>query len=161
MFLSNRNQSTDWSTDQFSIWEGHWFLKVNISLSCFPVKQHLSLLWRRSYHIETSSLICRAYQLIGFHKRGTSLMKELILVSKLKEIHLQILPSNWSKEVNFRLSQRPAAFQVITWQIIWVFDHFVRLALKGLKIQSDLHHEYQRKMIPPKVFHDKHFKNQL
>ena len=47
-------------------------------------------------------------------------MKELILVSKLKQIHLQILPSNWSKEVDFRLSQRPAAFQVITWQIIWV-----------------------------------------
>ena len=42
-----------------------------------------------------------------------------------------------------------------------VLDHFVRLALKGLKVQSDLHHEYQRKMIPPKVFHDKHFKNQL
>ena len=40
---------------------------------------------RGPYHIETSPFISRAYQLIGFHERGTSPMKELILVSKLRQ----------------------------------------------------------------------------
>ena len=37
----------------------------------------LTLSWRSSHHIETSPLICSAYQWTGFYMIGTSVMKEL------------------------------------------------------------------------------------
>ena len=37
----------------------------------------LTLSWRRSYHIETSPLICRANQWTGFYMIATSVIKEL------------------------------------------------------------------------------------
>ena len=60
----------------------------SFSDSCFC----LTLSWRGPHHIETSPLICRANQRIGFYMIETSIMKELINKWVFDRKSIRILP---------------------------------------------------------------------